>query len=293
MEIRELLLLAHLASGASPTLARNLLAALNAKAPIEEATLYQLVSRQGRDQLTTYLTSPHLRAQFEALRHQPFLTCVDPEFPARLYEMAQTPLVLFYEGDLRLLSSADDPSSANAKRKVLGVVGSRKATRYTVDFLEYLMPRLDPSTIIVSGLAFGADSMAHRAALDNGMATIAVIGTGCDRYYPPQHRQLQLQIAREGLLLSEYPPGTDVLPYRFVARNRIIAGLAHGLLVTEAATKSGTLITAKMALEAGRSVFALPNRFDAPLGMGTNDVVKAGATFVTSAVDIRTELQYF
>ena len=293
MEIRELLLLAHLASGASPTMARNLLAALKAKAPIEEATLYELVSSQGRTQLATYLTSPHLREQFEILRHEPFLTCVDPEFPARLYEMAQTPLVLFYEGNLHLLGSAEDSQANIAHRKILGVVGARLATDYTRHALEYLLPRLNPSTVIISGLARGADSIAHRVAIEHDMATIAVIGTGCDRYYPKEHRLLQQQIAHDGLLLSEYPPGTGVLPYRFVARNRIIAGVAHGLLVTEAASKSGTLITTKMALEAGRSVFALPNRIDAELGTGTNEALKSGATFVTNAADINAELQYF
>ncbi|WP_225353440.1 DNA-processing protein DprA [Lacticaseibacillus thailandensis] len=190
--------------------------------------------------------------------------------------------MLFYAGHPELLRLA-----------CLGIVGARSGGEYSQQALAYMLPELPRNVAVVSGLAKGADGIAHQAALTTGLPPIGVIATGLDQFYPPRHRQLQQRVAQHGLLVSEYPPGTGSLPYRFVARNRIIAGLSHALLVTEARHKSGSLITATMALEAGRTVCVLPNRIDAPLGVGPNELIQQGATLVRQAADIVAELQYF
>lgn len=214
-------------------------------------------------------------------RTTPFITILDPDYPPRLLEIAQPPLVLFYQGRRELLQTLS-----------LGVVGSRQATAYSQQALTAIGEELTPLTLI-SGLAAGADSMAHTYALKRGWGTIAVIGNGFDHVYPRQHAALQQQVAQAGLLLSEYPPEATPMPYRFVARNRLIAGLSHGVLVTEAAVESGSLITANYALQANREVFAVPNRLDAPLGGGTNALIQAGAKLVTRGEDINQELRYY
>ena len=146
---------------------------------------------------------------------------------------------------------------------------------------------------IVSGLAAGADSMAHEAALAAGLPTIAVIANGIDQVYPAKNRSLQRQISRVGLIVSEYPPGTAPQRFQFVARNRIIAGLAHGVMVTEAEIKSGSLITANYALQHNREVFALPNRFGDVLGAGTNALIQAGAAIVTGPETLVENMHFY
>lgn len=217
----------------------------------------------------------------ESYRAVPVLTRFDASYPPRLAESNQPPLVLFYRGRLSLLP-----------RLTLAVVGARTATRYTRQALERLANELPPLAI-VSGLAAGADTFALEMALSHGWPAIAVIANGMDRVYPASNLDLQARIAAEGLLLSEYPAEVWPAPYRFVTRNRIIAGLAHGVLVTEAARKSGSLITANYALQNNREVFALPNRMGEALGTGTNELLQVGAKLVQSGVDIMDELQFF
>lgn len=282
MEIRDFLLYTHLATGASPNVARNVLTLLAAGQSAGPTTLMAAISRKRRQLLAEITADAAFQLRFDELRQQPFLSIVDEDYPDRLREMAQPPLILFWRGDLTLL-----------KRPCLAVVGARRAGEYSRQSLERLIPALPAEVCVVSGLAKGADSCAHRAALANDRATIGVIATGLDVTYPRRSEDLQAQVADNGLLLSEYPPETKALQFRFVARNRIIAGLAHGVLVTEAAHHSGSLITATMALDAGRTVFALPNRIDAPLGVGTNEILQNGAALVQSAADISTELHYF
>jgi DNA processing protein len=282
MDIRDFLLYTHLASGASPSVAVSVLTLLAAGQEASEATLLAAVTSKQRTRLAATTADPDFQARCAELQAQPFLSYVDDDYPERLRTLAQPPLVLFWRGQLDLL-----------RRPCLAVVGARRAGEYSRQSLERLIPKLPPDVCVVSGLAKGADSCAHRAALANQRATIGVIATGLDVTYPRRAENLQEQVADKGLLLSEYPPGTTALPFRFVARNRIIAGLAHGLLVTEAAHHSGSLITATMALDAGRTVFALPNRIDAPLGVGTNEILQNGAALVQSAADITAELHYF
>lgn len=210
-----------------------------------------------------------------------FVTRFDPTYPPRLAESNQPPLVLFYHGTLDLLDNV-----------TLAVVGARRATRYTELALRRLGETLPP-LVILSGLAAGADGMAHRFALSRGWPTVAVVASGLDVAYPAAHRELQQLIGEAGLLLSEYPPHTLPQKFQFVARNRVIAGLAHGVLVTEAAAHSGSLITANYALQNNREVFALPGRLDAPLSAGTNALIQAGAKLIASGQDIADELHFF
>ncbi|KRM72623.1 DNA-processing protein DprA [Lacticaseibacillus brantae] len=220
-------------------------------------------------------------AAFNQLKQQPFITIIDPSYPDRLKESFQPPLVLFYRGDWQLVHQTN-----------LAVVGARQAGSYTKTSLANLVPGLD-SMAIVSGLAQGADTMAHEAALTSKRPTIAVVAHGLDLVYPATNRELFNQIAKIGLVISEYPPTTPPEKFRFVARNRIIAGLAHGVLVTEAKAKSGSLITANYGLQNNREVFALPGPLSAPLAQGPNALIQAGAKMVLTAQDINEELHFY
>jgi DNA processing protein len=140
--------------------------------------------------------------------------------------------------------------------------------------------------VVVSGLARGIDGEAHRGALDAGGRTVAVLGCGIDRDYPAAHASLSAAIAERSLLVSEYEPGVEPAPWRFPARNRIVAGLAAATIVVEARARSGALITADFALEEGREVFAVPGEITSPLSAGTNDLLRLGATPLTSSADV-------
>lgn len=218
--------------------------------------------------------------QLHQAAQTPYITLADASYPPRLKEIPSPPLVLFYRGNLQLLDQLN-----------LGVVGARLATTYTKHSLELIFPGLN--TVITSGLAAGADTMAHETALIHQLPTIAVLGHGFNTVYPAHNRRLFDRIATDGLLLSEYPAAVLPAPFRFVARNRIIAGLAHGVLVTEAKVKSGSLITANYALQNNREIFALPNRLDQPMGAGTNQLIQAGAKMVLTAADIIAELNFY
>lgn len=223
----------------------------------------------------------HLAKARAAWGQTPFITRLDAGYPTRLQEAYEPPVVLFYQGDLELFHTLN-----------LAVVGARQATGYTSHALQQLGADLAPLTV-VSGLAAGADSIAHRFAIKRGWPTIAVIATGLDQVYPAAHRDLQQWIGQHGLVLSEYPPGVAPTRRHFVERNRIIAGLCHGLLVTEAALHSGSLITANLALQNNREVFALPGPIDAPQAVGTNALIQAGAKLIASGQDIMEEINYY
>lgn len=217
----------------------------------------------------------------EQYRQQHFLTRLDPQYPERLKESFEPPSVLFYAGNIALLNTLN-----------LAIVGARNATDYTPNALNKIGVDLAQVTI-VSGLAQGADTFAHRFALTHGLPTIAVIASGLDVSYPQANAALQAQIKKRGLVLSESPLGTKPQRYMFVMRNRIIAGLAHGLLVTEAAAHSGSLITANLALQNNRDVFALPGDIDHPKSAGTNLLLQAGAKLVTTGQDIMEEINFY
>lgn len=174
------------------------------------------------------------------------------------------------------------------QRPRVAVVGSRKASAYGRSVTEQLVRQLvRAGVVIVSGLAIGIDGIAHRAALDEAGSTIAVLPAGLDHVYPACHHGLAERIVQQGgLLLSEYGPGTPAYKQHFIARNRIVSGLSDGVLITEAALKSGTLHTARFALEQGREVMAVPGDITRAGSEGTNNLIRAGATPITKVADI-------
>jgi DNA processing protein len=205
----------------------------------------------------------------------------DDDYPALLLQTADPPLLLYAQGDLALLN-----------RRSLAIVGSRNASAQGVDNARQFGTHLSrQGWTIVSGLAFGIDGAAHEGGLAGPGRTVAVVGTGLDRVYPARHRALAHRIAAEGLLVSEFAPGTPPLAQNFPQRNRIIAGLARGTLVVEAALQSGSLITARQAAECGREVFAVPGSIHSPLSRGCHALIRQGAKLVESAEDILEELR--
>ncbi len=199
-------------------------------------------------------------------------------YPPLLREIPDPPKALYCLGqDISVLSI---PS--------LAVVGSRKVSHYGKTVTELLASQLARGGIsITSGLALGVDSIAHKAALETQGLTIAVLPCGLDRVYPSSHTTLAQQILLNGgLIVSEYPSGIAPMKHHFIARNRIISGLCKGVLITEAAERSGSLHTANFALEQGRDVFAVPGPITSPMSLGTNNLIKSGAIPVTSSEDI-------
>ncbi|MBU3827801.1 MAG: DNA-processing protein DprA [Candidatus Lactobacillus pullistercoris] len=192
----------------------------------------------------------------------------DDSYPEKLRQIYQPPLILFARGDLSLL-----------KKPIMTIVGARAATNYSQEIIQKLVPSLvKQKYIIASGLAKGVDAMAHHATLNNNGKTIAVIGNGLNHFYPMQNHFLQEQIIDQGLIISEYLPDTPPRPYRFPQRNRIISGISEGVIVTEAKEKSGSLITASLALQENRDVYAVPGPITSSLSKGPNQLIEAGAT---------------
>ena len=210
------------------------------------------------------------------------VTLADADYPARLLEIGDPPAVLFGKGRRDLLGAAS-----------LGIVGSRNATPQGLRDAEAFARTLsDAGLAIVSGLALGIDAAAHTGGLAGTASSIAVIGTGLDRIYPAKNKALAHRLATDGLILSELPLGTPPLPHHFPRRNRLISGLARGVLVVEAAPDSGSLITARVAAEQGRDVFAIPGSIHSPLARGCHALIKQGAKLVESAADILDELAW-
>lgn len=216
------------------------------------------------------------------------LTLGDASYPRALLDIPDPPLLLYVKGRLDLLSAP-----------TIAVVGSRNATTQGIANADSFSEILAQSgCTISSGMALGIDTAAHHGSLRGGRlstnhaATIAVIGTGIDIVYPARNRALAHQIAEQGCIVSEYPLGMPAIAANFPRRNRIISGLARGVLVIEAAAQSGSLITARMAAEQGRDVFAIPGSIHAPLSKGCHQLIKQGAKLVESAQDILDELHY-
>lgn len=199
-------------------------------------------------------------------------------FPALLRELHDPPPGLFLRGsaDVALLSET-----------LVAVVGARACSSYGAQVARLLGRELAAAgVVVVSGMARGVDAEAHRGALEAGGATVAVLGCGVDRDYPAAHAHLARGICRTGLVASEYAPGVEPAPWRFPARNRIIAGLAAATVIVEARERSGALITADFALEAGREVFAVPGEITSGLSAGTNALLRLGATPLTRSADV-------
>lgn len=196
-------------------------------------------------------------------------------YPPLLKEIYDFPYILYYRGNVKYLME-----------DMLGVVGSRKATSYTAESLNLLLPSLK-NIAIISGLAYGADEAAHKTAIGNNMKTIGVLAFGHSIHYPKTTADIRREMEKSHLTISEYPPDTPIQKWQFVARNRIIAGCARGVLVTEAEEKSGSLITLEMALDDNRNAYCLPGNITSRLSKGTNLRIKEGASVVTEADDIQ------
>lgn len=204
----------------------------------------------------------------------------DPDYPPALLATADPPLLLYLEGRRELMS-----------RRSLALVGSRRPSAQGRDNARAFARQLgDAGLCIVSGLALGIDGAAHEGALETQAGTIAFLGTGLDQVYPRQHLGLARRIAEQGLLASEYPLGTPPLAHHFPQRNRLIAGVSLGCLVVEAATRSGSLITARLAAEAGREVFAIPGSIHSEQSRGCHELLKQGACLAAHPDDVLAEL---
>ena len=242
------------------------------------------------------------------------ITLGDASYPASLLAIEDPPLLLYATGQVHLLQSREKRPPALADKaqaatqsiaddmaqQALAVVGSRNPTPQGEQNARQFARHLSAAGLtIVSGLALGVDGAAHDGALlavdeaapAQRLATVAIIGTGIDRVYPRQHRALAHRIARHGLILSEYPLGTPPLPGNFPKRNRLIAGLAQGTLVVEAALQSGSLITARLAAEQGKEVFAIPGSIHSPQSRGAHALLRQGAKLVETAQDVLEELR--
>ncbi len=215
--------------------------------------------------------------------HRGLLMLGDERYPERLKEISAPPLALFYQGDVAVLAEPQ-----------LAIVGARASTPQGLESAKGFAAELVKCGLTVtSGLALGIDGAAHRGALEAGGKTIAVCATGLDRVYPARHRTLAHEIAANGVLVSEFPPGTPPLPEHFPRRNRVISGLSLGVLVVEAAPESGSLITARLALEQGREVFAVPGSIHAPTSRGCHALIRQGAKLTETIHDILEELHGF
>jgi len=208
------------------------------------------------------------------------LTLADSDYPQALLNIPDPPLLLYVKGRLDLLN-----------RPALAVVGSRSATPQGINNAEAFAKSLsDAGLCIISGLAHGIDAAAHRGGLRGQGSSVAVIGTGLDKVYPATNRDLAHALAEQGTLVSEFPLGTPPLAANFPRRNRLISGMSLGCLVVEASLQSGSLITARLALEQGRDVFAIPGSIHAPQSKGCHALLKQGAKLVEAAQDILEEL---
>jgi DNA processing protein len=274
--------------------ARQLLKAFGLPAAILEQdveALSQVVERGAAQALRREPAGfeQHIDRTLQWLQQDParraLVTLGDPEYPAALLQIEDPPLLLYRLG--LALTQARTP---------LAMVGSRNPTAQGLqNARQFARALAERGLTIVSGLALGIDGAAHEGALEgappDAMATLAVVGTGLDRVYPSRHRELAHRIAEHGALVSEYPIGTPPLPENFPRRNRLIAGLAQGTLVVEAALKSGSLITARLAVEQGKEVFAIPGSIHSPQARGCHALLRQGAKLAESAQDVLEELR--
>lgn len=254
------------------------------------------------------LTWTWLQEAGEAGAMRQIVVLGDPDYPASLLSMEDPPLLLYLLGAGKFRSNHDQAVSnqgssasnliANSLLHSIAVVGSRNPTPQGAANARHFSKALAQAGLtVVSGLALGVDGAAHEGALDSltpgshQLATVAVVGTGLDRVYPKDHRELAHRIAQNGLIVSEYPLGTPPLAANFPKRNRIIAGLAQGTLVIEAALKSGSLITARLTADQGKDVFAIPGSIHSTQARGCHALIKQGAKLVESAQDVLEELK--
>ena len=288
MTERESLIALSLVEGLGAVTIRRLVDSFGSAAAAVEAPLGALeaVPRVGRETARRIKRAAPAAVREEMERTEAagftLVTMADPSYPEALKEIYDPPPVLYVSGELR----PEDRFS-------IAVVGARRCSHYGRIAAEALAADLARAGLtVVSGLARGIDSAAHRGALRAGGRTIAVLGSGLDRIYPPENARLATEISASGAVVSEFPPGTGPARGNFPFRNRVISGISLGVLVVEAAERSGSLITARMALDQGRPVFAVPGRIDSPASRGTNNLIAQGAAIVRSADDVFEEFPY-
>ncbi|WP_338843035.1 DNA-processing protein DprA [Pediococcus pentosaceus] len=242
----------------------------------------KLIKESQKDELTATLQSEQLTYEIQINEQSGgILTILDEMYPKLLREIYCPPTVLFHNGNLSLLSH----------QRTIAIVGARMMTSYGEQAIKCLIPGVVANQLTtVSGLAKGVDALVHEATLANAGSTIAVIGNGLDITYPKQNAQLQNQIQKEGLILSEYPQGARPLRHHFVERNRIIAGLTTATCVVEARKNSGSLITASLALTENRNVLAIPGSIFSGNSQGTNQLIAAGARPLIELDDVLEEV---
>ncbi|AEG40383.1 DNA-processing protein DprA [Lactobacillus kefiranofaciens] len=240
----------------------------NLEISIEEIEQMDLPEKLIQACLCTFKDPDLERLKKQIYQQSEVISFFDDEYPEKLRQMYRPPLVLFARGDLSLL-----------QKEIITIVGSRYPTNYSKNVINRLVPNLlEQNYVIASGLAKGVDALAHQAVLNNEGRTIAVVGNGLNYSYPKQNCDLQKEITQKGLLISEYLPDTPPRPFRFPERNRILAGLSTGVIVTEAKEKSGSLITASIALQENRDIYAVPGPITSQLSAGPNQLIEAGAT---------------
>ena len=253
------------------------------KAPV--TLLEEIIGPLWTARFNQFRRSVDLKRKYEEIKKKgiTILTVDDVAYPKKLKEISDPPICLYTKGNLRTIDFEKD--------MFFGVVGTRKPTSYGQQITYKFTTELSQAGfVIVSGLALGVDTIAHRSALQVGGKTVAVLGCGVDIIYPPSNYDLYKQIVDGGgIILSEFPPGLTVLKGLFVARNRIISGLSIGILVAEGAKESGALITARYAAEQGREVFAPPVPLTSQMSEAPNILLKQGAKFVTNIEDILEE----
>ncbi|MEX3923907.1 DNA-processing protein DprA [Paraburkholderia sp. BR10936] len=273
-----------LARGLRPAALRALLGAFGLPQHVLAQPFAALAAVAGAQAAHAALAEPRpdFAARLDALqawRAAPgnaLITLADPAYPGRLLDMPDPPPLLYAKGRLELLHA-----------RAVAIVGSRNATPQAVEDATRFARTLAASGLtVVSGLALGVDGAAHRGALHEQGGTVAVIGTGADLVYPPAHHPLAVEIAAHGALVSEWPLGIPARSANFPQRNRVIAALVEGVVVVEAAQRSGSLITARLANEMGRDVFALPGSIHAPLTRGCHGLIKQGAQLVESPEEV-------
>ncbi len=250
--------------------------------PINQIYRFQDINSNVLEKIISYRNEDYIKRLYDTLYENDIdiITIYDDSYPQDLKNIYNKPLVLYVKGNI-----IEEDALA------IAVVGSRKATSYGKWATEYFVRELvNLEVTIVSGLALGIDSIAHKTAIENGGRTIAVLGNGLDIIYPKRNKELYKTVPENGALITEYPFGVEPLAYNFPQRNRIISGISLGVIVIEAKEKSGSLITVEHALEQGKEVFALPGNINSIFSKGTNKLIKEGAKLIMDVEDIIEEI---
>jgi DNA processing protein len=288
MDIRDSFLTLNLIPGVGSCLGRRLYKLFGSVDQIFKVSTNELCKIEGigtelAKRISTFDPEKQLKKEKDlmALHGIDFLTFEDPDYPESLLHIFDPPLIFYIKGHI----SPDDKIS-------LAIVGSRRPTLYGKSVAQDIAKKLASRGLtVVSGMARGIDTKAHRGALDGNGRTVAVLGSGLDRVYPPENKSLMEAISANGAVISEFPMGTEPYKQNFPLRNRIISGMTLGTLVVEAGAVSGALITARLALDQGREVFAVPGPITSWASKGTNGLIKQGAKLVEHIEDIFEELR--